>query len=66
VHLFSFIKKKPTNNKKNGIKGGGKERKVSGFKFLGFLGDGFGVKEEKKEARADCVRSSRAPTRLLY
>jgi hypothetical protein len=26
VHLFSFIKKKPTNNKKNGIKGGGDEK----------------------------------------
>jgi hypothetical protein len=40
-----------------------KKGEVLGFKFLGFLGDGFGVKEKKKrEAQADCVRPSRAPT----
>jgi hypothetical protein len=44
-----------------------KKKRVLGFKFLGFLGDGFGVKEKKKrQARADCVRPSRAPTSLIY
>jgi hypothetical protein len=39
-----------------------KKKRVLGFKFLGFLGDGFGVKEKKKrQARADCVRPSQAP-----
>ncbi len=38
VHLFSFIKKNPTNNKKNGIKGGGEERgdiKLQIFRLFG-------------------------------
>jgi hypothetical protein len=31
-----------------------KKKRVLGFKFLGFLGDGFGVKEKKKrQARAE-------------
>jgi hypothetical protein len=39
-----------------------KKKRVLGFKILGFLGDGFGVKEKKRQARVDCVRPSRAPT----
>jgi hypothetical protein len=35
--------------------------------YLPTKGDGFGVKEKKKrQARADCVRPSRAPTSLIY
>jgi hypothetical protein len=35
--------------------------------YLPSRGDGFGVKEKKKrQARADCVRPSRAPTSLIY
>jgi hypothetical protein len=28
--------------------GNNKKKRILGFKFLGFLGDGFGVKEKKK------------------
>ncbi len=47
---------------------------AQGFFFFVYLptylptrGDGFGVKEKKKrQARADCVRPSRAPTSFIY
>ncbi len=42
-----------------------KKKRVLDFKFLNFLGDGFGVKEKKRQARANCVRPSRAPTSTL-
>ncbi len=38
MHLFSFIKKKQTNNKKNGIKGGGEERGGIRLQFFRFFG----------------------------
>ncbi len=42
-----------------------KKKRVLGFKFLGFLGNGFGVKGKKKrQARADCIRPLRAPTSM--
>jgi hypothetical protein len=42
-----------------------KQKRVLGFKFLGFLEDGFEVKEKKRQARVDCVRPSRAHTRHI-
>jgi hypothetical protein len=41
-----------------------KKKRVLGFKFLGFLGDGFGVKEKKRQTWADCVRLSQVPTSI--
>jgi hypothetical protein len=38
---FFFLSFRPESAEK-------KKKRVLGFKFLGFLGDGFGVKEKKK------------------
>jgi hypothetical protein len=63
VHLFLFIKKQPTNNKKNGIKGGEEERGSIRLQIFRFFGGWVWSKGKKKrQARANCVRPSGAPT----
>jgi hypothetical protein len=43
-----------------------KKKKVLGFKFLGFLGDGFGVKEKKKGRHGRIVSDRHGHPLVIY
>jgi hypothetical protein len=45
---FHLLKKKPTNNKKNGIKGGGEERGGIRLQIFRFFGGWVGSEGKKK------------------
>jgi hypothetical protein len=65
VHLFSFITKKPTNNKKNGIKGGGEERGGIRLQIFRFFG-GRVWSEGKKKGRHGRIVSDRHGHPLVH